>query len=462
MAITFTGTGGLFTRLGRILHVGYQLTPFESSIPALYKQVFDQYLASLEEIGGAVEVQSNTLARIPSGVMNFATQAGSDTVQGMVLADQASQSITLQGAIQEVIRQMIVGGYYVTPNAITITPAQLPSFVGNGVLVTSTKRGDGLVQENSIAEVLRLTCTSDSYTGGRTQGQEQFGLTGAPVLGGVWDYDYPTGSGASAALNAISAAEYANPTGNLLTNGNFEVWTDDAIPELNFWTLGTGTWGTNIKRDTTAPNQGTYALQFQASGVNTTLYQEFGDATDGTAVEPDGLRSYSVNLWVRKLSGTISAGVLRVALVDASGTVLNDQQGLANSFNITCSALTTSYVAYNAVFRLNATPPSEVRLQLRMTTALAGGDVLVDDACYAPMTSFYQGGPGLAIFSGATPFVAASAWNLTVTNNQGGASYCGTFQTGFERLFSMRNFGGAGLLLPSTGSTLINNSLISA
>lgn len=461
MALTFTGTGGMFTRIGKMLKVGYTLTPYEAGIPALFDEIFNQYLTSLENVGGAVQVQADQATRIASGVMGFITQTAGATVQGMVLADQGSQSTSVQQSLQETIRQMKVGGYYVTPNAIGVSQAALPNFTGNGVLVMTTKRGDGLVQENSIPEVLRVTCTADSYTGGATQGREQFGVAGQPASAGTWDYDYPTGSGAAQSATAVSSSEDANTSGNLLTNGDFEGWTGSGpTSTLDYWTLGTGAWGTDIQQNTTDPNLGTYALEFVAgTATATTLYQEFGDTTTGTAATMTAYRSYAVNLWLRKLSGTISAGVLRVALVDDSGTVLNDGQGVANSFDVTLSGLTTSYVAYNGTFRLDADPPAVVRLQLRLTTNLAGGNVLADDICLAPVTNFYQGGPGFAVFSGATPFVTGDAWNVTVTNDYGGASYLGTFQTGFDRIFNMKALN---LLLPSTGSNLIANTLITA
>ncbi len=464
MALDFTtDPGGMFPRIGRILHVAYLLTPYETSLPAAFKDIFDQYLATLEDVGGAVEVAENQLTRIASGVMSFATGAAAATVQQMVLADQPSQAQTLQGALTEVIRQMVVQTKTVESNVIAITPTPLTGFTGNGVLVTSTKRGDGLVQENSVAEELRLACTNDSYTGSATRGQETFGLVGSPATAGVWDYDYPTGSGANTQATAISAEVDANANTNLLTNGDFEGWTPstpDAVTNaLDNWTLEVGAWGTDIQQNTTNPNQGTYCLQFLPGATNTAIYQEFDDADAGTSASPDGLRSYAVNLWLRKLSGTISAGVLTVELVDDAGTVTADQQGVNNSFTVTLSSLTTSYVAYNATFRLNDTPPDVVRLRLRISTDLAGASFLVDDICYAPMTPFYTGGPGFCVFSGATPFVTPDSWQLVVTNDQGGASYLGTFQTGFDRLFNMKSMG---LLLPSSGTPNISNGLISA
>lgn len=469
MALDFTTVpGGMFPRIGRVLKLSFLLSPYEAALPAAFLDVFNQYLTTLEPVGSQVELSADQLTRVASGVMGFATQAATDTVQGMVLGDQPSQSGTLQSALNEVIRQMKLQSKTVQASAIAVTPTVLTGSVGTGVLLTSTKRGDGLVQENSIQETLRLVCTQDAYTGGTTQGQEQFGLTGSPATAGTWDYDYPTGSGASVSVRAVSADQDGSSTGNLLTNGNFEAWTP-ATPDaptnvLNNWTLGgASVWGTDLAQDPTAtqPQSGLYCLRFiPGTGVNTALHQTFGDAANGTNPTPKGLNSYAVNLWLRKQSGTVTAGVLTVELVDDTGTVTQDAQGVNNSFTVTLSTLTTSYVAYNGVFRLNATPPTTIWLRLRVSTALTGASVLADNICLTPLTPFYQGGPGFTVLSNAAvPFVSGDGWNLAVTNDEGGATYLATFQAGFDRLFGMKSLN---LLLPSSGSPNISNALITA
>ena len=455
MSLAFTGVGGLFTRLGRILKVAYTLTPQQAGYPALFDGVFAQYTSSLQAVGGQVEQLAGGLVRASSGVMGFAQSVAQQTVLQMVAADQPTQGGDLGTALTEVIRQMKAGGFYVTPNAVTLAQAQLPNFAGSGVLVLSPLRGDGLVNELAVAEVPRLSCTADAYTGGATQGREGFTLACPPAAAGTWDYDFPTGSGAQASVQAVSADDAGNPGGSLLTNGNFATWSADAIPALQSWTL-TGAWGADAQQ-LTPGFRGTFAVQFLASGAaNVALSQTFAGQTP---VTPPALRSHAVNLWLRKASGTITAGVLQVALVDGSGAVISDQQGAANSFTVALNTLTTSYAAYNGVFRLPANAPASVSLQLKLTTPLAGGTVAADDVCCTPLTGFYQGGPGFAVFSGATPFLQADAWSVTVTNSQGGASYLGTFQTGVDRLLGLKGYN---LLLPSTGTTLLSNSLISS
>lgn len=463
MALNFdTGDESAFARLGKILKIPYLTTPYEASLPAAFLEINDGYVTTLTAVGGQVATQANQLARSASNTMTYASQAAWGVVQGMVLADQPSQAGTQYSAMAEFIRQMKLQSKTVQASTIGSSAAALTPFTGTGVLVLTTKRGDGLVQENTIAETLRLVCTADAYTGGATSGQETFGLTGSPVSAGVWDYDWPTGSGAQTSGNAVSADQDATSGGNLTTNGDFQDWTDDATPELVSWQLGgTGAWGTDVQRNSSDPFRSgqDYALQFNPGANNPVIYQVFADGTNGSQATLAGLTSFQVNLWLRKLSGTISAGVLTVELTDNSGTVTADAQGVNNSFTVTLSTLTTGYVAYSGTFRLSATPPASVQLQLRISTDLAGASFLAADVCCAAVRAMYQGGPGYNVFSGATPFVGGDGWTITNTNNQGGASYLATFQTGFQRLFSMTEMG---LLLPSSGSPNISNALITA
>jgi hypothetical protein len=467
MAIDFSSSpGGLLVRLGKILHVAYLENQYESSLVTAFTNIEAQYLSSLQAIVGPMQTTADGFTRVASGVMDFTTSGtGSsnlawDTVVQTVYNDQPSQSWTRQAAMAEVIRQMKLQTLTVQSCTVGSTATALTTNVGTGVVVISTKRGDGLVQENTVAESLRLICTSDSYSGGSigvtTQGQEQFGLVGSPSSAGVWDYDYPSGSSAAVQVIATACDMTVSTTTTLMTDGGFETWSGSPAA-LTYWTLQTGTWGTDIAQSSSS-YQGTYAVQFTAgTGVNTILYQEF-DNDSQTPVAPTALTSYAVNFFIKR-TGVVSAGVLTVELTDSSGTVIQDAQGVDNSYTITLSGLTTSYAASNAVFRLPANPPSVMRLRFRMSTALTGANILIDSVCFAPLTAMYTGGPGFAVFSAATPFVGGDGWTIANTNDRGGASYLATFQAGFDRLFDMR---GMGFLLPSSGTPNVSDTLITA
>lgn len=453
-----TNPGGLFPRIGRIGKIAYSLNTFQSPMATQFNNIVAQYASTLQDVGGLVAIQQNSLIRSTSGIMGFASAAATQTILKMVEADNPPMATSFFNAMTYVIEQMIAQAATVNRCTVSVTPTVLTGSVGNGAIVTTTKRGDGLVQENLFAESMRLACVSDSYTGGATAGQEVFTLRSETALAGVWDWDYPQGSGLTTQTSAVSASTDASTGSNLLTNGDMESWNTDVPPELNNWVLEDGTWGTDIQRGAT-PNRGTYSLQFLPTANDTEIYQQFGDATNGTSVTMTPLFDYAVNLWLRENANTASAGVLTVALVDSLGAVINDDQGVANSFTIDCTALGSTFVARNGVFRLPSVPPSVVRLQLRMSTALAGDSVFVDDICLARMQPTYSGGFFYSVFSGATNFVNGDGWSIVTTNNRAGASFLATFQSLFDRLLPMRQ---NGFLLPSAAVGTILDTLITA
>ncbi len=437
----------LFSRLGSIGHIGYLLDGSQAPIPAALDAIVALYTGTADvDLIGSLLNQQPTL---PNSIVNPVVQIqsiASSTLIRMVNASTPSVR-TVQAALIELIRQMRLDSQTVKACAITATPAALSTNVGTGVLVLTTKRGDGLVQENTVAEVARVSCVADSYTGGTIAGQEQFQFTGQAQTAPLWNYNYPTGSAATTGQNAVSATQGGSTLGNILTNSDFETWSGPlSTDSLTSWVLQAGTYGTDIEQSSTA-FAGTKSLRFLPTAANTAIYQGFGV---DTPVTPMALTSYPINFWIRALAGTVSAGVLTVELVDGSSVVINDEQGVANSFTVTLNSTTTAWVAVNGSFRIPAAPPAVMRLRLRISTALVGDSILVDRLAQSAAAGSYPGGPGFVVFSGGTPFQAGDAFNATMTNARGGQSYLATFQSLFNRFFTMVTQVQSGLLLPST------------
>lgn len=454
MALDFTtDPGGLFVRLGRIGKLAHLLDTYQDGLPAVFDSLVAQYQDTLQAVGGFVAQQQLGLLRSTSSVMGFAQATAQQTVLQMVEADEPAVARSMSLALREVIRQMVLQSKTVQSSNVTFVETALPTNDGTGQLVTSDKRGDGLVQENAFTEQTRIVCTADSYSGGATEGREVFTLTGEAPSAGVWDYDYPQGSGASVTTRAISADDDATPGANLLTNGDMEEWTDDATPELESWTLEVGTWGTDAQQSATG-YRGDFALRINAGATNTAIYQEF-DSDEGTSASLTPLTSYAVHFWIREGAAAVSAGVLTVELVDDGGTVINDEQGVANSFTVDLTSVGSTYIPQSGLFRLPAAPPAVVRLRFRISTDLATDFILIDDVCMAALTAMYTGGPGFVIFSGATPFVRDDGWELDVDNDR--PEFLASWQGLFDRLFGMRQLG---LLLPSSGTPNIDDALI--
>jgi hypothetical protein len=102
---------------------------------------------------------------------------------------------------------------------------------GDGMFVTSVKRGDGLMQENSLNESLAVAVTGAGVKASYT-------VTGAPALAGAKS-GWPAGSAANVSSTTI------DPANSLVPNGNFE--SNLAIPNLpDGWTPTVGTVGTTL------------------------------------------------------------------------------------------------------------------------------------------------------------------------------------------------------------------------
>lgn len=160
---------------------------------------------------------------------------------------------------------------------------------------------------------------------------------------------------------------------------------------------------------------------------------------------------YAVNLWAC-LDALDATGVIKIELVDGiSGTVIQDDQGVANAITVNVNDLTTSYQALAAlvtepVFRTPTKMPTLVYLRIRFSTVPTSGTrVFFDHLAVTPMTELYAGGPFAALMAGASPLRIDDSFALTVTNDR-----AGDVHEWANRFF---NLGGSRLLLPSVASS---------
>jgi hypothetical protein len=455
--VPLVGAGGLFVRLGH--HIGRAnvintfanttLRPQIDTIAADYAST-DQNL--INTLYSQFFSYQNTLPAYITGPLQA---LASSTVIQMVNEDTPLPSATLLNALNVLISQMLSGSYYVTPPTLTIPLTTGGSNIGTPVFVLGLKRPDGLTQLNSFAETINAVTVRDAFTGAAARSeviQLSFPAAAPITLGWLW----PEGSGTPAvSLTCVDAGIYQRGgNSNWLYNGDFETWTVANVPDG--WTVDAGTPGTDILQSNT-PYDGLYALSFVGGAANTAVHQTFGASSPllGTSVAMTATNQVTVNLWM-KVSPAPAAGVLQVALVDGTNTIINDNQGVPNSFTVTLSSLGSTYVPKNGTFRLPTNMPSAVRLQLKLTTPLSALSTLLMDRCALTQpVPFYFGGPSLAIFSSVVNTILNDNWSIGVTNNRTTTLRC--WNAWFDRLFNMRQ---AGLMLPVTGSNLINDSLI--
>lgn len=468
MAVTLTGTGGIFKRLGRlaggiqdiIALMGGSATARTLSTASFATRGtnIEADAAESPAISSSIDGHWQMIDTLRSSVSGtpsqFRSLAEKILIQQVDLdANLPTKDVTT--ALKELIRQMKSSSDSLNASTVSIgSQTSVGSPVGNPVIVATSKNAKGEILQNIFAETLRFEVTGD-YLGTATARQEPVSIRGKAAITDVFAYNYPAGSGCSTSVNLIDSQQ--DNSGNLLTNSDFETFTTSNTPDN--WTIQTGLAGTDIfSGGSGAAYLGSNCLQLTGDGSTLIkLYQEFDHAVSTTAgaggttgvVEP--LSQYAVFGKI-KVSAAPSTGVLRVALVDSSGTVINDENGTANSFTVDLTALNTSYATFSGVFQLPANTPSTVRLQLQTTTAVESGkSVYIDSMAMAETTQLYNGGPSLAIFAGATKVVTGDSWTVAITNSKG------VLADWMERLFSLRD---KGLAFPYSGSPTVADSLV--
>lgn len=456
MAISFgDATGNLFNRLGSL---GKLISAARASQAAQVTNLFaavGQYDAE-PDLQAGVGGQYVNLAN--SVVAQFGATAASmaaATVNRVVYRDDPQYLQTLQGgttllSLREVIRQMYEQGASVLAQTVTATADAFSAVgsVGDGVVRASVRRPlDGRFLENLLAETFRVTCVADSYTGGQQAGNESF-LAQSPGATGVFNFDWPKGSGSSAGLSAVDS-ESNNSAGNLLNNSSFNNWTSG---EPDDWTVDAGTAGVNYAEEVTIVLGSGEAVRFIGDGVTQTQFSQ-------QLLNPSPLTQFSWNGWLRRDGVSAAAGVLTAELVDQDGNVIADEAGVPNQITVDLTALSVVYTPYGGAFRLPMILPAEVWFVLRQSTPLTSGrSVYLDRSALGLMTQFYVGGPFLIVFGGPDPFARGDFASVTTTNSRGAAGSLDTFQTLCYTLFP--DMVANELLLPSDASPTISDTLI--
>lgn len=443
MAVTLTGTGGVFKRLGRLFGgaadllalMGGTATSAVGSGASMQTRGtnIEADAAESPAVSQAIDGHWTKISNWQSMQTSFFTdlvRLAENIVIRQVVLDTPLLSQDITSALAELARQMKASGDDLNASTISVgAQASLGSPTGTPSFVVSTYRADGMQYQTVFPETLRFTCTADSYTGGATARKETFNVRGALAYPSAWDYRWPGGSNASQTIQLVDAQLDNQSGGNLLTNGDFE--TANTTNYFDNWVHGSGAAGTDFFAYGSGYTQSN-ALQIKGGGVtNPTIYQEFNKTAStsagagGTPAVIQPRTQYALNFWGKKTTAT--AGVLRAALVDSSGTILTDDYGTSQSSSYTLSGgggWTTSYVAKQAIFRTPSVLPTDgiVRLQFRLTTNLtdATESIVLDDVALAAMTTqLYTGGPYVVGFSGATKVVKNDAYTIAVSNTMG-------------------------------------------
>ncbi len=164
---------------------------------------------------------------------------------------------------------------------------------------------------------------------------------------------------------------------------------------------------------------------------------------------------YLLGLFLRR-KGSPLAGTLDVALVKSpGGTPINDPAGNPNLVQVDLTAGSAAdWQFVSGAFVLPEGTVQPVYLQLKLSTALdAGAEVFVDEVLLTEGVELYAGGPRVAATSWPGVPRVGDSWSLTATNDR-----AGELQEWMHRTFDLAALG---LQLPTTGSVLVPDSVIS-
>lgn len=446
MAIDFDGsTAGLFPRLGLMgkeyLRV---VTSYGTALDTAIEAIRDEFETGAQaSVLDTVYANRDSYRTVHSGYLSFWQSRMQALCIQQTNDDAPLLSQTLSSALSEIIRQMVAGGFYVSAPTVGASVSAWGSNIGDANIVLSTTDQFGNQINTLFPEDIRFTCTADAASGA-TQYREVFTITGEP-LKAITAFDWPGGSGATGSLTLTDPDQ----TG-LLTNGGFENWTNPAamVPS---WTVVTGTAGTNITR-TTSSKRGNYAIRLTSDGSTLLTFKQ---QLNSGSVRPNTV--YILSYWAKidTLDGT---GIFRTRLVDGNGSVINNDASTANSYTRNLNGnIGTSYTFISTAFQTPRQLPSTgVFLEVGFSTSPANARTVdVDLVGLVAGQQLYAGGPFCAGFSGATANAAGDYYTAAITNNAANASWVRAGQ----RWLGMPSLGPT-FVWPTSGSTLINNSLL--
>jgi len=461
MAVTLTGSDGLFVRLGKIEDLRAKIKTHQDLIDTEITDILDEY-----------NVDRDMAQQILTGQEGFKAAAGqplstlrSDaqkTLIDMVHADTPLASKDIRSALLELIDQMENSSDDVNGSVVTAVATADAGNVGDGNLVVSATDAGGVTNQFLKPETMTVQITKDTQVTGTTGRDEVFAVSGTAPVGNDHP-DWPDGSGIAASLRITSPDRNAQDSvgQTIIHNGSLNAFAVADTPDN--WILNVGSPGTGINEEGTTTFRTAKSLMFLGDGAElTSMEQAFNTAGQSAAKVKPGTK-YAISLRMQ-ISAALAAGVLRISLKDGSDAIINDAAGVAISDSTTLSTLSISdFQVVTLVFTTAASLPSTVKIVVELTTAITSAENLfINDIVMAPMVQF--GGPGgvyLIAHPGATDWVRDDKFTVAVAND-----YAGLFQTAFERWFNMSSMtrrNGLAMQLPlnlAAGES-ISDSLIS-
>lgn len=450
MAIDLDGGDGLFDRLGKIQHVINITNTFlggtsAGDLPEEVEDIFDEFPAGTDVyVLRTIDAVLPAFETYQSGALTFLgalKTAAQELLIKMVNDNNAIPVKDVATALAELKLYMEDNSEDVDASTVSVSSSAHGSNTGSGILVASSKDGEGKALENMYAEdmIVKITDTSSAATGG---GGESVSIKGEAAAANILSHDWPLGSGTS------TTSTVRNPAANgFLTNGDFNDFTTNAPDN---WTIDTGAAGTDIYEETSTIFVEASCMKWTGDG--STLVKISQDLSAKSWVSRT---NYMVSVWIKQSDASPAAGVLQIDLYDSdNAAIIADDAGTNNALAIDLTTGSTSWTHYPTSFRLPDPLPDSIHARVHFTTALTNTvDIFIADLIIGPaLSSTYTGGPYLDVVRGQTPFAKDDFFTAIVANN-----YAGAFQQACWRLFDNPQ-----ILLPSdTGGTeTIDDALI--
>lgn len=464
MAVTYAT---LFARLGKLFGMASTIRSNQTGLRAEYADVVSQYSnADMYMIGNLSRDIENRIDDADR-LLRIIKQDVEQTLIEMVDDDLVSSygggldSKTTQRALYELIQQMVANSSSIDGTTITIGSVSAGgSNVGNGTLVVSGLASQALaptvVDYPSIkTELITARCIQDANSTRIGEGAEEFRIMGQRAERNL-DEDWPKGSGTNVRVYAANPG-FNNGTEvgeNVLRNSNFELFNTN---DPSFWTVATGSAGTDVLKTTTAYN-GSSALEIVGDGATAVKLTQAFNSQNGSLgrLKPD--TPYTISFAVRR-NGSATAGNLKVYITDGSNVLNNADSNrkmeISLAYNLIGGITTTYQLKTLACMTPKSIPKGSYIVIETDTPFNTGCSIYIDELCVAEMHRPVAGGLAFQVIPGSTNFAYDDEFTCQVTNNDEGA-----FAREFDRFFDMAKYGYA---LPSNyaGSETISDSLIS-
>lgn len=460
MALTYDGTNGLFTRLGKLFGLAEAVRTHQTDLKTRIAAIQAEYSSADAYMLGDLVGRLESRVALAGVILSDVRQAAEQTLIEMTYADAgvSTRSVMpgrdLDSALLYLIREMgldteSVDGTTITKAAVSVGSGN----TGNGTLLFTElpplRLGAVVTQFPNIrSERVEIRCVADAQSKEILSGSELFEVRGQTAFDNM-DYRFPAGSGASFVMPCTNPAlDTGARYGNLLRNSAFTTYATTAnLPD--YWSTVTGTPGTHFGQESSVTYRGGSAFKMIGDGSTLASIRQELYSDSGTANTIGSDRLYVLAIAAR-VNAAAASGQVRVSLQNSGGTVVTGA-----TLSIT-TGVGTTYAWQHTFFRAPLALPSTMYAVVEQTTAInATGIMYLDELVLAEVRQLAPGAQGVVVLPGSTDWAVNDHLRLVSTNNAEGK-----FNTDFDRFYDMY---GKGLLLPgnTSGTETISDTLIS-